>query len=136
MASDDKMASNVIFTSKPTAILVDGAFFLKRCRKCYKGGKSHDAEKVANNMYTMCLSHVTDENLYRILYYDCLPLDIKMNNPITNKTVDFSKTYTALFRLEFLKELKKKRKVNISSEKAFPNRQTLNLPALWNGNFR
>lgn len=34
-----------------------------------------------------------------------------MNHPITNKTVDFFKSTTAQFRVAFLDELKKKRKV-------------------------
>ena len=62
------MVAKKVFTSKPTAILVDGAFFLKRYRKCFQNGKSHNAETVASNMYKMCLSHVADDNLYRILY--------------------------------------------------------------------
>jgi len=96
---------------KPTAILIDGAFFLKRYRCCFD--KNHSPDIVAKNMYTMCMKHVQNERLYRILYYDCLPLDIKMKNPINSKEIDFSKTQTAIFRQKFLKELKKLRKVAI-----------------------
>ncbi|MHB2154128.1 hypothetical protein ACX8XN_07000 [Calditrichota bacterium GD2] len=35
--------------NKPTAILVDGAFFLKRYRKGYPGGKFHSPQIVAKN---------------------------------------------------------------------------------------
>lgn len=54
-----------------------------------------------------------NEQLYRILYYDCMPLDIKIMHPITGKQIDFSQTKTALFRNQFILELKKKRKVAI-----------------------
>lgn len=96
---------------KPTAILVDGSFFLKRYRSCFSGGKKHDAKTVAKNMYTMLLSHVDDEPLYRILYYDCPPLEKKAHNPISGKSIDFSKTNVSNFRTEFYNELKKYRKV-------------------------
>jgi len=50
-------------------------------------------------------------DLYRIFYYDCLPYDKKQHNPVTGKSIDFSKTDQHKFQLEFLEELKKKRKV-------------------------
>ncbi|RMF66844.1 MAG: NYN domain-containing protein [Calditrichaeota bacterium] len=96
---------------KPTAILVDGAFFLKRYRKCYRNGKNDDPATVARNMYTMLLKHVEHERLYRILYYDCFPLSKKAHNPVTGNSIDFSKTPVALFRQQFHAELKKLRKV-------------------------
>ena len=39
-----------------TAILVDGAFFLKRYRALYKKDNRHP-EKVANDLYTICHKH-------------------------------------------------------------------------------
>ncbi len=96
---------------KPTAILVDGAFFLKRYRKCFKDGKHHSPKTVAKNMYTMLLRHVQNEKLYRILYYDCPPLNKKAHNPINKKSIDFSKTDVFQFKNEFYSELKKFRKV-------------------------
>lgn len=98
-------------STKSTAILVDGAFFLKRYKKCFANGKYHDPKTVAKNMYTMLLSHVENERLYRILYYDCPPLSKKAHNPITKKSIDFSKTDVFKFRNEFYSELKKLRKV-------------------------
>ncbi|MBN1212375.1 MAG: NYN domain-containing protein [candidate division Zixibacteria bacterium] len=96
---------------KPIAILVDGAFFLKRYRKCFYDGKNHDPKTVAKNMYTMLMRHVEDEELYRILYYDCPPLSKKAHNPITGKAIDFAKSDVASFRYEFYRELVKLRKV-------------------------
>ncbi|MDE0518615.1 MAG: NYN domain-containing protein, partial [Bdellovibrionales bacterium] len=51
------------------------------------------------------------ENLYRIFYYDCYPLNFRIHHPLTKKLIDFSKTTEHRFRQEFFKELKKKRKV-------------------------
>lgn len=87
---------------KPTAILVDGAFFLKRYRKCYPDAKKHNPSVVAKNMYTMLLSHVENEELYRILYYDCPPLDKKAHNPITKKSIDFSKQMYFVLKQNFI----------------------------------
>jgi len=43
-----------------TAILVDGAFFLKRYRKLYKkDNRNH--EKVAHDLYTVCYRHLTNK---------------------------------------------------------------------------
>ncbi|MBC6401007.1 MAG: NYN domain-containing protein [Ekhidna sp.] len=93
------------------AILVDGDFFLKRYRKLYNGWES-TPEEVAKVLVKMCGDHVAkDDYLSRIFYYDCLPLQKKAHNPISKKSVDFSKSETAKFRMEFFKELKKKRKI-------------------------
>lgn len=104
-------SSDHLLAVKPVAILVDGGFFLKRYSKCYKGGATHDPQTVAKNMYTMLMSHVDKARLYRILFYDCPPLDKKAHNPITSKSIDFGKSYQANFRNEFHTELKKLRKV-------------------------
>lgn len=103
---------------KKTAILVDGGFFLKRYRSINKINKikKMDPIKTANDLWEMCLKHLTQAknekyNLYRIFYYDCLPYDKKQHNPVTGKAIDFKKTEQYKFQVEFLEELKKKRKV-------------------------
>ena len=78
--------------------------------------KKLDPEKTASDLCTMCIKHLTQAkgeefDLYRIFYYDCLPYDKKQHNPVTGKSVDFSKTDTYKFQLAFLEELRKKRKV-------------------------
>ena len=103
-----------------SAILIDGAFFLKRYRKIHKK-ESRNPEKIANDLYTICHKHLSNknnpdqiesqENLYRIFYYDCHPSDFKIHHPITNKLIDFARTDEYRFRKDFFEQLKKKRKM-------------------------
>ena len=100
---------------KKTAILVDGGFFLKRYRYINKI-RSLDPIRTANDLWGMCLRHLTQAkgeafDLYRIYYYDCLPYDKKQHNPVTGKSIDFSRTEQHRFQLDFFEELKKKRKI-------------------------
>ncbi|MFD2034813.1 NYN domain-containing protein [Belliella marina] len=100
---------------KRTAILVDGGFFLKRYRSINRV-KNLDPVRTANDLWEMCLKHLTQAksetfDLYRIFYYDCLPYDKKQHNPVSGKSIDFSKTDQYKFQLDFLEELKKKRKI-------------------------
>lgn len=100
---------------KRTAILVDGGFFLKRYRSINKI-QNPDPVRTANDLWEMCLKHLTqakneEYDLYRIFYYDCSPYGKKQHNPITGKAIDFSKTDRYKFQIDFLEELKKKRKI-------------------------
>jgi uncharacterized LabA/DUF88 family protein len=100
-----------------TAILVDGAFFLKLYPKFFLDGKNHSPQQVADNLYAICHRHLYSKHnkirdeLYRIFYYDSSPLTSKGHLPISKKAIDFSKTNIAIFRREFFEELKKKRKL-------------------------
>lgn len=114
-----------------TAILVDGAFFLKRYKSIYTKEEDQTPEAAARNLYTMCLSHLTEgrkeprkpsrageqkgftreHQLYRIFYYDCEPLKKKHHYPISKTPVDFAKSETAQFRNKFFECLKEQRKV-------------------------
>lgn len=104
-----------------TAFFVDGAFFLRRH---YRLEGPQAPWKVAKALHEMCRGHLRERRragnapiqraeLYRIFYYDCLPLDKKAHNPITGKAIDFGKTRAATWRLAFLDELKKLRKVAV-----------------------
>jgi len=62
-------------------------------------------------MYTFMKKHIGSDYLYRILFYDCVPFQKKVHNPITNRSIDFSKTPQAQFRREFHEELRRLRKV-------------------------
>ncbi|MEO9806695.1 MAG: NYN domain-containing protein [Reichenbachiella sp.] len=93
------------------AILIDGGFFLKRYRKLFNG-YGHTPQEVSKALVKMCNDHLSPKDyLYRIFYYDCLPLIKKAHNPVSKKAIDFSKSDAASFRLNFFEELKKKRKI-------------------------
>jgi uncharacterized LabA/DUF88 family protein len=94
----------------PTAVLVDGTFFLKRYR--YLRGDA-TPQQVAGALHWIAREHAKKDTreLYRIFYYDCPPLQNKVHNPITGQAIDFSKTPIAAWRISFLDELKKQRKL-------------------------
>lgn len=100
-----------------TAILIDGGFFIKRYRSLL--GDQATPKIVAKDLHEMCLQHINPRSgsnfplstLYRIFFYDCSPISKKVHNPITQKSIDFSKSREYLFRQEFHQELKKLRKV-------------------------
>lgn len=96
-----------------TAILVDGAFFLKRYTKLYPDARKHDGRRIAENFYKMVHKHVEGRSLYRILYYDCLPLTKRAHQPISKTSILFGETNQAVIRLAFIEELKRLRKVAI-----------------------
>jgi len=94
------------------AILIDGGFFLKRYNHLYPGAEGHTAETIGKNICKAAMKHVpADHDLYKIFYYDCAPISKRVHNPISKKSVDFSKTAIHQLRLELFEELKKKRKV-------------------------
>jgi uncharacterized LabA/DUF88 family protein len=115
----------------PTAILIDGAFFVKRFR-AIEPHNLHNANRAAECAHRWACAHLTQRQrhgvatnlasdprpnrgerreLYRIFFYDCPPLDKKMHNPVSKKAVDFGKSAEAKFRLALHEELRKKRKV-------------------------
>jgi uncharacterized LabA/DUF88 family protein len=113
----------------PTAILVDGAYFIKRFRQI-EPDNAYNAERAADLVHRWALAHLTDpvrpqgngqqraegrarrrRDLYRIFFYDCPPLDKKHHNPITKQAIDFAKSREALFRTELHNRLRSKRKV-------------------------
>lgn len=104
--------SNELLPPIKIAVLIDGGFFIKRFNALYNKDKKYTGAQVADMMYAMAHKHVGKRNiLYRIFYYDCMPLDKKAHNPITHKAVDFSKTEEYKFRVELMESLKQKRKV-------------------------
>lgn len=96
----------------PTAILIDGDFFLRRYRQIY--GKKPPGT-VARELHKMCLSHLVQNRqrreLYRIFFYDCPPLSKRAHSPITGRAFDFAVSATAQWRLTFHQDLRKLRKV-------------------------
>lgn len=102
----------------PTAVLIDGGFFLKRFSRCYPTRNSLDPALVARTAFELALSHLEDKDdpagrrhLYRIFFYDCPPLQKRVHRPISRVSLDFARTETAIFRLALHDELRRTRKV-------------------------
>ncbi len=99
--------------SKKVAILVDGDFFI-RCYKSHLKKQFSDKyedlnpKKLADNIHTHCLRHINkknDEELYRIFFYDCKPLERKVHYPHTQEALDLSKSSTYKERTALHKHL-------------------------------
>lgn len=101
-----------------TAILVDGGFFIKRYRTLTRDWQAHTPKDVADTLRTKCLEHLNQvhlgesfkASLYRIFYYDCPPMDKRVQHPITRRGINLGNTDAAMFRLDLFEELKAQRK--------------------------
>jgi uncharacterized LabA/DUF88 family protein len=110
----------------PTAVLIDGAYFIKRFRRI-EPHNSYNAKRAAEFAFRCAIAHLIENpgkpdngasrtpkrkrDLYRIFFYDCPPLDKKLHNPISKSGLDFSKSKEAIFRSDMHNFLKEKRKV-------------------------
>lgn len=97
-----------------TAILVDGGFY--RCRaQAVFGDKT--AQERAVELEKYCKKHLNshgeNNDLYRIFYYDCAPSNKRVFHPFLKKQVDLGKTDLYEWTIQFLDELKRKRKFAI-----------------------
>ena len=110
------------------AVLVDGGFYRKRSRFLF-GVKAPDERAIELHAY--CCKHlehdyskssrgksvherkVTQDNLYRIFYYDCAPLDQAVYHPLTGRETNLKDSDSYAWQTAFLKELAAKRKVAI-----------------------
>lgn len=104
-----------------TAIFIDGAYYRKRAARLW-GKKS--PEKRASELYAYCMEHMKqirkdegskDRQLYRIFYYDCEPLSKVVYHPLLKKNIDFGKSETYKWTLDFFKYLKEQRKMCLRS---------------------
>lgn len=96
------------------AVLVDLSFFLRRYRYLARGrNQPLSATNAAKALLRTAQAHVhrNADELHRILVYDCQPLAKKAFNPITRRTVDFSRTDLYRFRSELYEQLVCLRKV-------------------------
>jgi uncharacterized LabA/DUF88 family protein len=114
-----------------TGVLVDGAFFLRRFKHSFPKFDSTDAKSIAFGLSWLVHWHIVlrvgpkqiissvDEHLiiaetpalYRIFFYDCPPLEKRMHQPLSKRSINFGKTEEAVFRLSVHSELQKLRKM-------------------------
>lgn len=117
----------VFGSDMPTAILIDGAYFIKRFR-AIEPHNAYNAERAADCIFRWAVAHLSSprtnggngsnaarrqsrRDLYRVFFYDCPPLEKKLHNPISKRAVDFSKSDEAIFRLNLHQRLLSKRKL-------------------------
>lgn len=117
-----------------TAILVDGAFFLRRFKACFPDHIPDDPASVAQGLGLLAYWHLAlrigpaqltekiaryqtqlaeQPEFYRLFFYDCPPLTKRMHTPIGKRSITFADTDDAVFRKAFHKEIQKQRKVAI-----------------------
>lgn len=121
----------------PTAIVVDGAYFLRRFNHRYPELDATRPKDVALGLMWLAASHVAmrtssdaqqhirtidgrkifdtswteSADLYRIFFYDCPPLTKRTQFPISKRALDLSRTETAKSRLAMHDELLRTRKI-------------------------
>lgn len=99
-----------------TAVLIDGAFFLRCFRRAFPDRDHRDPSVVARTVFSLAVEHLRrtrrpKDALYRIFFYDCPPLDKKMHLPISGRSIDFSKSEEAKFRRGLHSALREQRKL-------------------------
>lgn len=119
----------------PTAVVIDGAFFLRRFRPSISPTDTNGHWVLAGGVANLVNFHMierlyatpswsiidaktagrfrADESgeLYRVFFYDCEPLTKKMHSPVSKKALDLAKSPEAILRRNFHNELRRMRKV-------------------------
>lgn len=96
-----------------TAILIDGGFYRQNAKRLF--GEATPVER-ADELVRYCMAHIQGKNnhnptyLYRIFYYDCPPIAKKAYHPFLKKQINLGESDVYKWGIEFLEELKKKRK--------------------------
>lgn len=98
------------------AILVDGGFFLRRAKSIWGNQTPQESARVLHDYCCMHLTHSESgvkvrDNLYRIFYYDCPPMDRNVYHPLLKKDKCMKKEPLYSWMSDFQNELRNKRKV-------------------------
>lgn len=95
-----------------TAILVDGGFYRRRAKEVF-GDKTPEqrADELINYCKRHLNSHGEQNELYRIFYYDCPPISKRVFHPFSKEQINLGDSPLYGWMLQFLEELKRKRKV-------------------------
>lgn len=115
-----------------TAVVIDGAFFLRRFGYSFPNLDATDPAQVAWAVLYLAGWHLRirhqsellaigdldhgfrpteSPSLYRVFFYDCPPLTKRLHYPISQKSLDLAKTDTALLRTAIHRKLLGARKV-------------------------
>lgn len=118
----------------PTAVVIDGAFFLRRFSSAFPNLDRQSADDVAFGIVCMAAFHVATRmqadpgkrfrqdaeqrpeesaELYRIFFYDCPPLTKRVHSPVSKRSIDLGATPEAQLRLAIHNRLRQTRKVAV-----------------------
>ena len=98
-----------------TAILIDGAFFVRRLPGLFGGHPTSAA--AADAVERLARGHLLadrrdpDRQLYRVFFYDCPPLGNKFQRPVSRRALDLGRSPEFLFRRDLHEALRSRRKV-------------------------
>ena len=106
------------------AVLIDGAFFLKRLTTVRPDINAEDPQDVGQTIYQLVRRHLEQINElyglgnpmalhYRTFYYDASPYAAKGHHPVSGTAIDFSKTDPAVFRKRLFDVLRSSRNVAV-----------------------
>lgn len=121
----------------PTAVVIDGAYFLRRFKHRYPDLDPQNAKEVALGVIWLAAAHVAirvgvdpttsigqadgkkildtswaeSKDLYRIFFYDCAPLTKRVHYPISKRHINLAQTPEAQARLAIHEALRGLRKV-------------------------
>lgn len=97
------------------AIFIDTAFVIGRLRHHLSPEDYYHASKMVESIITMVSKHVqhSEDELYRMYFYDCPPITKKVHKPISRELTDLSKSQEALFRHELHQLLNKQPKTQL-----------------------
>ncbi len=116
----------------PTAIVIDGAYFLRRFHHSFPDLNAVDAADIAIGVVSMAAFHVATRlqadpvwdgmlpnrfrpeespSLYRIFFYDCAPLTKRVHRPVSKQSLNLAKSEEAVLRLAIHEKLRCTRKV-------------------------
>jgi uncharacterized LabA/DUF88 family protein len=109
----------------PTAVVIDGAFFLRRFSHRYPELDPHRSADVVlgvgadpvnligqvNGRKVLDTKWTESPDLYRIFFYDCAPLTKRVHHPISKRHLNLAQTPEAMARLAIHEELLRVRKV-------------------------
>lgn len=118
----------------PTAVVIDGAFYLRRFQHSFPTLDPRWAEDVATGVVALAAWHVATRlhanpawanvqdtdfrpeesaELYRIFFYDCPPLTKRLHRPISKRSYNLGNTEEAQLRLAVHQHLHRTRKVAV-----------------------
>ena len=100
-------------TAGKVAILIDGGFFLKRVYRLCKPEERNKVASVKKFINILCVEHARrlDQQIYRVFFYDCPPIDAGLHNPLSDKFVKFKESPLYKFKMELFEELRTMRKM-------------------------